>query len=115
MKLYSKGTSTGNLKAHLLESHSISDLPSSQDKRTIKQWFAPQTTNRQQGGKDLKLAEDLFLLCAKDLYPFQIAEKEGFVDFSRKYLPTKSLPTRQTIVRAGARIYQGVRNFEGIR
>ena len=52
----------------------------------------------------------MFLLCAKDLYPFQIAEKEGFIDFSKKYLPTKCLPIRQAIVRACARVYQGVRN-----
>ena len=54
-------------------------------------------------------------MCAKDLLRFQFVEKEGFKDFTNKYLPNRSLPLRQKIIRAGARVTeQTKRTFETI-
>ena len=111
LKCYSKSSSTGNLKAHLIERHKLSFTPKTPSKSDISKWFTSSPRTPILRKSDPELAESIFLMCARDLLPFQFVEKEGFKDFTNKYLPNRSLPTRQTIVRAGARVTEQIKEY----
>ena len=104
VKCYSKSSSTGNLKAHLQERHYSIFTPKTPSKSDISQWFISSPRTPVLRKTDPDFAESIFLMCAKDLLPFQFVEKEAFREFTAKYLPNRSLPTRQTSVRAGVRV-----------
>ena len=86
LKCYSKSSSTGNLKAHLIERHKLSFTPKTPSKSDISKWFTSSPRTPILRKSDPELAESIFLMCARDLLPFQFVEKEGFKDFTNKYL-----------------------------
>ncbi|KAJ6640167.1 Transposable element Hobo transposase, partial [Pseudolycoriella hygida] len=115
IKNFSATTGTSNLTAHLEQEHNIRDevTLATSSSRMMQSFFAPipkvasatlSTTSTKR-----KLVIDITMLCCRDLFPFNVVDGQGFLDFCKKYgimsEPT-DMPIRTTISRCLDFVYQ---------